>query len=107
MRTKSDIWADMAAASATSASTDHSRALSGAEWLQQLAAELVAVIKAEAVQQEPQDESPGEGWRWLEPGELIEDHDMVKGASKFFPNMAAVVGCKVAPGQYRCYRRRI
>lgn len=100
----------MAAASATSASTDHSRALRGAEWLQQLAAELVAVIKAEAAPEQPQepyDESPGDGWRWLEPGEVIEDHDMVKGASKFFPNIAPVVGCKVAPDQHKTYRRRI
>lgn len=48
MRTKAEIYQDVNAAVFTAASSDHSRALSGAEWLQHLANELVAAIKDEA-----------------------------------------------------------
>lgn len=93
----------------TADSTDHSRSLSGAEWLQQLASELVATIKAEATPEEPQkphNDSPGEGWRWLEPGEVIEESDMVAGLHTFAP-VTYAIGCCVAPDQNFCYRRHI
>jgi len=72
----------MSAAMATSRSTDHSRALSGAEWLQQLASELVEVIKSEQFKPladaADEQDSPGDGWRWLERDELPRVGDYVK-----------------------------
>ncbi len=109
MRHKIEIFQDVTAAAATALSTDHSRALSGAEWLQQLASELVAVIKAEAAPQKPQDESPGEGWRWLEPGEKIKRGDQwVESVESSEPvNVSVSIGCTVSDDEAKCYRRRI
>lgn len=100
----------MSAAIMTAYSTDHSRALSGAEWLQQLASELVEAIKAEQFKPlaDAFDEQagPGDGWRWLEPGEAIGNEDMVTAGNGDF-SITSVAGYKVAPGQYRCYRTKI
>jgi len=86
------------------------RRLAGAEWLKQLAAELVELIKSEQPQPlaDAFDEQagPGDGWRWLKPGEGIQESDMVKGNRNFFP-VVAVAGCEVAPDQHHVYRRRI
>lgn len=115
MRTKIEIFQDVTSAAATALSTDHFRALSGAEWLKQLASELAERVKAEAPNQTPEppqaviepQESPGEGWRWLKPGEVIDQRtDEVKGGSRFFP-VKRVHGYRVALSQTQTYRRRI
>ncbi len=58
------------------------RRLAGAEWLKQLATELVEAIKAEQPQTlaDATDEQagPGDGWRWLEPGEVSKSGDEYK-----------------------------
>lgn len=106
MRHKIEIFQDVTAAAATALSTDHSRALSGAQWLQQLASELVAAIKAESAPEEQEDDSPGEGWRWLEPGEVIQDGDQwVEFGDPV--NVVAKIGCKITNGDHKTFRRRI
>jgi len=108
MRTKYEIHEDMSAAMATSRSTDHSRALSGAEWLQQLASELVEVIKAEQTQPladafDEQD-SPGDGWRWLNKGEKIQYADEVRNSKGEWYQVGISIGNEARP---KTYRRRI
>lgn len=108
MRTKTDIWADMAAASATSASTDQSRALSGAEWLQQLASELVELIKTDhrkPLAYAADDQSgPGDGWRWLEPGEVIKKGDEHEFLENEWMAVGISIGCEA---ESKSFRRRI
>jgi len=108
MRTKTDIYNDMAAAIMTAYSTDHSRALSGAEWLQQLAAELVELIKSEQPQPlaDAFDEQagPGDGWRWLKPGEVSKNGDEYKHYDDWKAISALIGGTINNP---KTFRRRI
>ena len=76
---KENIWSDMTIAIelASKASTPDRR-LAGAEWLHQLAGQLVELIRQEQPQPEqtaPEEASPGEGWRMLEDGEIIQEGD--------------------------------
>jgi len=69
------------------------RRLAGAEWLQQLATELVELIKTEQFKQladafDEQD-SPGDGWRWLGINEKLESGDEFKKGNEWLP----VVDC--------------
>ncbi len=108
MRTKTQIAKDIAAAIMTADSTDHSRALSGAEWLQQLATELVELIKAD--QPQPladafdEQDSPGDGWRWLNKGEKIQYADEVRNSKGEWYQVGISIGNEASP---KTYRRRI
>jgi len=82
--------------------------LAGAEWLQQLASELVEAIKAE--QPEPlgdafdEQSGPGDGWRWLESGEKIQYADEVQDSQGEWYSVGISIGKEAIS---KSFRRRI
>ena len=88
------------------------RRLAGAEWLQQLAGQLVETLKAEQPQPEqPAEETPnpGDGWRILNEGEIIEKGDefIFGKVNEWIPVLTAAVGNTLYDYNVGRFRRRI